>query len=212
MINYYKKYGKVKLSKGFKLFHTSDSNQINEENKLYDNSFFTIPPDIWTNKYLYEFKLKKDLELILLIKNDSIEIDNKYFEKIWAGDYCAIAEIYNKIFDTSFEKYDDLYLKQNNKHLFNNLCSYMFKNKYSGFFNYIDGDSGVFEIIIFRPDEFIEFIGINNDKQPFYNFKEQNKSLMSNEINFEYPHKYKYIGDRKKDILKSVFYYIDKKK
>ena len=216
MINYHEKYGKVKLSKGLKLYHTSESNEINKEKKLNDNSFFTIPPHIWTsNDYLYEFKLKKDLELILIIKNETIEKDNKYFEKNKIRDYCVIAEIHNEIFNTNYGKESDVYLKNENKKLFNNLCSYLYDNEYRGLFNYIDGDPGEFEIIIFRPDEFIEFIesiGVNNyNKIPNYNFKEQNTSLMSKKINFEYPHEYKYIGKNTRKILKSIFYYIDKK-
>lgn len=82
MINYYEKYGKVKLLKGFKLYHSSQSNDISENIKLKNNSFFTIPPNIWDyNEYLYEFKLIKDLELILLIKNDSIIKFKKYNKK-----------------------------------------------------------------------------------------------------------------------------------
>lgn len=123
MNNYYEKYGKVKLSKGFKLYHTSKSNEINENNKLDNNSFFTIPPHIWTlNKYLYEFKLKKDLELILLIKNDSIIKYKKYDEQFKNRDYCVLAEIINEIYNTKFNNKNDVHLKHENKVYFNDLC------------------------------------------------------------------------------------------
>ena len=184
MNNYYEKYGKVKLSKGFKLYHTSKSNEINNNSKLENNCFFTIPPYIWTlNKYLYEFKLKKDIELILVIKNDLIHKQKIYEDKFKSLDYCVLPEIHNELFNTKYNSDSDYDLKQN-KNIFNNLCLNLSDNGYDGFFNYIDSEKGIFEIIIFFPNEYVEFIGSKKNENIFfnYNYNEQNKSLMSKKL------------------------------
>jgi hypothetical protein len=219
---YYKKYGKVILSKGTILYHWSANDNIN--NNLYDNSFFCLDNSHWKdeNKTLYKFKLIDNLELILTITNHTItNPDNclliNNFEKGYYSikykrqDKEVLTDIYNDFFNKKYNKDGDVSLKTNKIH-FKKFCNKL-KTNYNGLFNYIDCEKGMFEIVIFKPNNYLSLLcKMNYDNVKFHTLKDCKRILLSNKINFEYPHTYIFKEKKcKYNSYPSIFYYIYKK-
>jgi hypothetical protein len=224
MINYYEKYGKVIISKGTKLYHwRTNNNNIN--NNLYDNSFFCLDNSHWkdTNKTLYTYKLLENLEIILTITNNTISNPDEcswinnfekgiYNVRYKTYDTEVLTDIYNDFYKKKYTKHGDVSLKTN-KTDFKRFCNKLKRQRYNGLFNYIDCEKGMFEIVIFEPNNYLHLLSkMNYDDVKFHNLRDCKRIMSSSKINFECPYSYEF----KEKICKynsypSIFYYIYKK-
>jgi len=211
-MDYYDKYGKVILSKGTILYHWSY--QLLTD--LSDNLFLCLDNSFWndTNKIMHKYKLKKNIELILTIQNDNIINKQSYSNKNKRQDYEILTTIYNNIINpNSYGRDSDVMLKTNKKH-FSKFCNKLNQDSYKGLFNYIDGEKGQFEIVIFKPSDYLELIETNNyDNVEPHNLKDSKRIMLSKKINYIYQHNFNYedIGKIEDDEYPSIFYYIYKK-
>lgn len=211
-MNYYDKYGKITLSKETILYHWS--NEI--INCLADNLFLCLDNSLWSNKnkILHKYKLVKDINLILTIKNDNIPNKKSYSNKNKREDGELLTSIYNEIIDpNSYSRDGDVSLKMN-KTNFPIFCDKLNTNNFEGLFNYIDGDKGHFEIVIFKPNNYLILIETkiyNNVK--FHKLRDCKRFMLNKKINYTYPYDYDYkdINKRQHNNYPSIFYYIYKK-
>jgi hypothetical protein len=203
----YNQYGKVILKRGIQLFHWSNDNNITT---LNNNFFLTICNHLWklNNKYMYTFKLKKDIELLLTINNKYLNEHNTYSNNIIRYDSEIITYLYNDLIKSkSYSRDNEVKLKMNKTH-FNSLCNALNNLSYNGMFNYIDGNKGIFETVIFNPSEYLEFVAVQpREDIKMHDIKIYKRKLLSNKINFIYPYKFDYIK-KKWDTEPSIFYYI----
>lgn len=211
-MNYYDKYGKITLSKGTILYHWSNKNI----NCLSDNLFLCLDNSFWSdkNKILHKYKLVNDINLILTIKNDNITNKQSYSNKNNKQDYELLTSIYNEIVvPNSYDRYGDVSLKMN-KTNFPIFCDKLSVNNYEGLFNYIDGDRGQFEIVIFNPSSYLNLI----ETKIYHNVKlhklrDCKRFMLSKKVKYTYPYMYSYedINKRQHNHYPSIFYYIYKK-
>jgi hypothetical protein len=210
----YYDYGKVILSKGTILYHWSNTKLIIDD--LYNNLFLCLDNSFWSdkNKIMHKFKLKKDIELILTIKNDDIINKNNYLHKNKRYDYELLTTIYNNIFDKAiYNRNDDVKLKQKNPD-FISMCNKLDEKNYTGLFNYLDCDKGQFEIVIFQPSEYLALIDCITDYNAikFHTLRDCKRIMLSKKINFVYPHIYYHeLTPKRYNHYPSIFYYIYKK-
>jgi hypothetical protein len=205
-------YGKVFLSKGTILYHWSY--QLLTD--LSDNLFLCLDNSFWndTNKIMHKYKLKKDIELILTIQNDNIINKQSYSNKNKRQDYEILTTIYNNIINpNSYSRDGDVMLKTNKKK-FSKFCNKLGEHNYKGLFNYIDGEKGQFEIVIFKPSDYLELIETNNyDNIELHNLKDSKRIMLNKKINYIYSYNFNYedIDKIEDDEYPSIFYYIYKK-
>ena len=213
MINY-ENYGKITLSKGTILYHWSSNETITD---LTDNLFLCLDNSFWSNnnKTMYKYKVIKNIDLILTIQNKNI-IDNNIFSSNNGynfHDYELLTLFYNNIFGILYKKNDDVSLKTN-KTNFTNFCNKLYENKIEGLFNYIDCNKGQFEIVIFKPNEYLNLIETVKYKNvKLHKLKDCKRIMLNKKINYIYKNVYNY--EEKKTYLKcypSIFYYIYKKR
>jgi hypothetical protein len=212
-MNYYEKYGKITLSKGTILYHWSNETITN----LTDNLFLCLDNSLWSdkNKVMHKYKLIKDINLILTIQNDNI-INKKLYSsnKNKKQDYELLTNIYNDILTpNSYSRGGDVSLKTN-KTKFLNFCDKLTINGYEGLFNYIDGDEGQFEIVIFEPNKYLRLIENKNyENVKLHKLNDCKRIMLSRKINYIYPYDYDYedINKREHHHYPSIFYYIYKK-
>jgi hypothetical protein len=211
-MNYYDKYGKITLSKGTILYHWSNENI----NYLSDNLFLCLDNSFWSdkNKILHKYKLSKDINLILTIKNDNITNKQLYNNKNKKQDYELLTSIYNEIVvQNSYSRHGDVSLKMNKKN-FPIFCDKLNVNSYEGLFNYIDGDKGQFEIVIFNPNIYLNLIDTKvYHIVKLHKLRDCKRFMLSKKIKYIFPHKYNYedISKREHNHYPSIFYYIYKK-
>jgi hypothetical protein len=212
-MNYYDNYGKVIISKGAFLYHWSDDKALTD---LSDNLFLCLDNSFWSdeNKTMYKYKLKKNIELILTIQNDFINKNKSIYKHQYKQeDKELLTTIYNHLFNVNqYSKCDDVILKTN-KSNFTNFCNKLNENNYNGLFNYIDGDKGQFEIVIFNPTEYLTLIEtINYKSVKLHKLKDCKRIMLNKKINYTYPHLYNYEECIKNcKYYPSIFYYIYKK-
>ena len=207
-------YSKITLSEGTILYHWGKN-----VTDLSDNLFLCLDNSCWSssNKTMYKYKLVKNIDLILTIQNDNI-IKNKKYSTVYrhhGGDFELLTLFYNNIFDT--ESYsDDVCLKTSGTN-FTKFCNKLHENKIEGLFNYIDSDKGQFEIVIFKPNEYLNLIEISNyENVKLHELQDCKIIMLSENINYIYPYEYEYEDI---DNIKyceywypSIFYYIYKKR
>ena len=207
-MNYYDNYGKVIISKGPFLYHWSDNKELTD---LSDNLFLCLDNSFWSdeNKTMYKYKLKKDIELILTIQNDFINKNKSNYKQ---QDKQVLTSIYNELFNVNqYTNRDDVILKTN-KTNFTNFCNKLNENNYKGLFNYIDGDKGQFEIVIFKPTEYLKLIETTNYKSvKLHKLNDCKRIMLNKRINYTYPHLFNYEYINKYKYYPSIFYYIYKK-
>jgi hypothetical protein len=212
-MNYYDNYGKVIISKGAFLYHWSDDKALTD---LSDNLFLCLDNSFWSdeNKTMYKYKLKKNIELILTIQNDFINKNKSIYKNQYKQeDKELLTTIYNHLFNVNqYSKCDDVILKTN-KSNFTNFCNKLNENNYNGLFNYIDGDKGQFEIVIFNPTKYLTLIEtINYKSVKLHKLKDCKRIMLNKKINYTYPHLYNYEECIKNcKYYPSIFYYIYKK-
>ena len=212
-MNYYEKYGKITLLKGTILYHWSNQHVFDLSNNLFlclDNSFWSNK-----NKILHKYKVTKNVELILTIQNDNIINRQYYSHNKKIQDYELLTIMYNEIINSNlYGRDDDVNLKIN-KTNFSIFCDKLSMNNYEGLFNYIDSDKGLFEIVIFNPDDYLKLIETKNyDDVKLHKICDCKRFMLSKKINYKYPYIYNYenIDKRKKfNYHPSIFYYIYKK-
>ena len=99
-----------------------------------------------------------------------------------------------------------------NKINFSKFCNILSINNYKGLFNYIDGDKGQFEIVIFEPNDYLTQIETKNyNDVKLHNLRDCKRFMLSKKVNYTYPHDYNYINKRENNYYPSIFYYIYKK-
>ena len=206
-MNYYDNYGKVIISKGSFLYHWSYDKALTD---LSDNLFLCLDNSFWSDEHktMYKYKLKKDIELILTIQNDFINKNKSYNQQ----DKQVLTTIYNELFNVKqYSNRDDVILKMN-KPIFNNFCNILNENNYKGLFNYIDGIKGQFEIVIFKPTEYLTLIKTRNYKTvKLHKLNDCKRIMLNKKINYTYPHLYNYEECIKNcKYYPSIFYYIYK--
>jgi len=210
-MNYYDNYGKVIISKGSFLYHWSDKVLTDLSNNLFlclDNSFWSDE-----NKTMHIYKLKKDIELILTIKNDFIYKNLSIYKHHYKHqDKELLTTIYNDLFNVNqYSNCDDVILKIN-KPIFNNFCNKLNEKNYKGLFNYIDADKGQFEIVIFNPTEYLNLIEtINYESVKMHKLNDCKRIMLNKKINYTYPYLYNYEFIKKCKYYPSIFFYIYKK-
>jgi len=211
-MNYYDKYGRITLSKGAILYHWS--NQI--ISNLSDNLFLCLDNSFWSdnNKKIYKYKLIKDIDLILTIHNDNITNKQSYSLNKKNKDYELLTTIYNEtIKPNTYNRDGDVSLKTN-KIKFPIFCDKLYTNGYEGLFNYIDGDKGQFEVVIFKPNKYLNLIETKNyENVKLHKLTDCKRIMISKKINYIYPHNYYYENVNKWEhhYYPSIFYYIYKK-
>jgi hypothetical protein len=212
-MNYYDKYGKITLSKGTILYHWSNQSITNLTNNLFlclDNSFWRDK-----NKIMNKYELLNDIDLILTIHNDNITNKQLYSSnKNKRQDYELLTTIYNDIIEpNSYSRDSDVMLKTN-KTNFPIFCDKLNMNGYKGLFNYIDGDKGQFEIVIFNPTNYLKLIETKkyNDVK-LHKLRDCKRFMLSKKIKYTYLNEYNYedINKREHYHYPSIFYYIYKK-
>ena len=208
-MDYHAKYGKIILSKGTILYHWSNIHLSN----LSNNLFLCLSNSIWddNNKILHKYKLKKDIELILTIKNDSIINDRTYSSKNKRQDSELLTTIYADITNETYRG-DDVNLKTNNTY-FSKFCGELFNANYKGLFNFIDSDEGRFEIVIFNPTEYLDLMEQTNHAiVKLHKIEHCKRIMLSKKINCTYPYEFEYTDiNRPQYGYPSIFYYIYKK-
>jgi hypothetical protein len=212
-MNYYDKYGKITLSKGTILYHWSKQIITN----LTDNLFLCLDNSFWCdkNKIMHKYILLNDIDLILTIHNDKITNKQLYSSnKNKSQDYELLTTIYNDIIiPNSYCRNCDVMLKTN-KIKFTNFCNKLNMNGYEGLFNYIDGDKGQFEIVIFNPINYLKLIEAKiYDNVKVHKLTDCKRIMLSKKIKYTYLNKYNYedINRREHNHYPSIFYYIYKK-
>jgi hypothetical protein len=199
----YNNYGYVILKKGSFIYHNSDYLFEN----IKDNSFFTFDKKGWKGKYTYKYKLIQDLKILLTITNNTIK-DNKL---ILFNNYRSDQQILTKLYNDYIEqnKYnDDVNLKQSDD--FNVLCNKLYENNYNGLFNYIDAKT-IFEVVIFKPIQFIKLINIKENVEDDTYKKIFNLLVDKSKINFICPFNIELADKYNKTnyyVDHSIFYYI----
>ena len=208
-MDYHSKYGKIIISKGAILYHWSNTHLSN----LSNNLFLCLANSIWddNNKILHKYKLKKDIELILTIKNDSIINDRTYSLKNKRQDSELLTTIYVDVFNEIYRG-DVVSLKTNNTH-FSKFCGELKNANYEGLFNYIDMEPGHFEIVIFNPTEYLDLIEqTTHTNVKLHKIEHCKRIMLSKKINYVYPYKFEYTDiNRPQYGYPSIFYYIYKK-
>lgn len=208
-MNYYDKYGKITLSKGTTLYHWSNHDEI----ELLNNIFLCLDNSFWSdrNKFLHKYKLKQNIDLILTIKNNDIIEKKIYSSNRKNKDYELITTIYNEVMNSDLYVGDDVSLKMD-KPIFSEFCDKLSINNYEGLFNYIDSDFGQFEIVIFDSNNYLKKIETKNYADvKLHKLNECKRRMLSNKINYHYPHHYEYKNKREHNNYPSIFYYICKK-
>ena len=211
-MNYYEKYGKITLLTGTILYHWSNQHV----SKLLNNLFLCLDNSFWNNKnkILHKYKVTKNVDLILTIQNDDIINRQHYSHNKKRQDYELLTSIYNEIINTnSYARDADVILKMDRTN-FSIFCDKLSINNYEGLFNYIDSDEGLFEIVIFEPNDYLKLIETKNyENVKLHKIYDCKRIMLSKKINYTYPYYYNYenVDKRNFNYYPSIFYYIYKK-
>lgn len=210
--------GRITLSKGTHLYHWSKNENLMDKN-LHNNFFTCLENSSWQlfGKKLYIFKLKQDIELVLMIQNLKIKGNNNspnISNKDKIRDYQVLTDIYNDVCGEKYDSMGDVELKKNKKDL-GNLCKILNEHEHGhqGFFNYIDSEKGCFEIVIFNPNDYLTFVeSFDKCDVKLHKLKDNKRIMQSKKVKYAYPYNYEYIKKKRHDTRPSIFYYIWKYK
>ncbi len=201
----YNNYGYVIIKKGTFIYHNSDYLFT----EISDNSFFTFDKKGWNGKYTYKYKVLENLKILLTITNNNIKDNKLILFNNYHSDQQILTQLYNNYIESNtYDDISDVCLKKSKN--FIKLCNKLYENNYNGLFNYIDAKT-IFEVVIFKPTNFIKLINIKENVEEETYRKIFNLLVNKNKINFICPYTIKLYDNYKKYNryqYHSVFYYI----